>query len=305
MQNTIQRVEQVKPRPRDLLQDYYKLTKPGGVQVLLLITAAGAVWIASHGRVDPTILIATLVGGTLAASSANVFNCLIDCDIDRLMERTRKRPLPAGRILPHQALFFAVVLAVLSFAVLIAFTNLLSALLAQAGIFYYAAIYTLWLKRSTPYNIVIGGAAGAIPPLVGWAAVTGEVGLPALVLFAIVFIWTPPHFWALALMIQEEYRKAKVPMLPVLVGDEATARQIFWYTLALVPLSLVLYPLGTMGVGYAIAAGGLGLWFIEGAVRLLRAPGDRQEARSLFKRSITYLMLLFAAMAIDSARFLF
>jgi protoheme IX farnesyltransferase len=290
------------PRWSAALGDYYQLTKPR-IQVLLLITTAGAMWIASRGKVDPVLLLATLVGGSLAASSANAFNCLIDRDIDQLMERTRRRPLPAGRVQPRQAALFALGLAVCSFAVLASFANLFSALLALCGLGFYVVIYTLWLKRSTPYNIVIGGAAGAIPPLVGWAAVTGSLDLSALMLFGIIFVWTPPHFWALAMMIREDYRKAGVPMLPVLVGDEQTTRQIFWYTLALIPVTLALYPLGTMGLVYLVAASGLGLWFLWGALRLLRRPGDRKEARSLFKLSIYYLMLLFVAMGIDSIWF--
>lgn len=281
------------------LSDYYQLTKPR-IQVLLLITTAGAMWIASHGQINLFLLLVTLLGGTLAASSANVFNCLIDRDIDLLMERTRRRPLPAGRIKPYQAALFATILGVSAFVVLAVFANLLSALLAILGIGFYVVIYTLWLKRSTTQNIVIGGAAGAIPPLVGWAAVTGDLSLSALVLFGIIFVWTPPHFWALAMMIREDYRKAGVPMLPVIVGDEATTKQIFWYTVALIPVTLSLYPLGTMGLIYLIAASGLGIWFLIGAVRLLKNPTDKKEARSLFKLSILYLMLLFVAMGVDS-----
>jgi protoheme IX farnesyltransferase len=293
------RAERSVPRLSAALNDYYQLTKPR-IQVLLLITTAGAMWIAGKGHVEPLLLLVTLLGGTLAASSANAFNCLIDRDIDLLMERTRRRAIPAGRILPWQAALFATALGVASFAVLAAFANLFAALLAISGIGFYVVIYTLWLKRTTTQNIVIGGAAGAIPPLVGWAAVTGDLGWSAWVLFGIIFLWTPPHFWALAMMIREDYRKAGVPMLPVVAGDEATARQIFIYTLVLVPVTLVLYPLGTMGWIYLLAAGALGLWLTHGAFRLLKAPNDRKESRSLFKRSIFYLMLLFVAMGIDS-----
>ncbi|MBC7882184.1 MAG: protoheme IX farnesyltransferase [Anaerolineae bacterium] len=296
---TVQETIQAPAPLSTTLSDYYQLTKPR-IQVLLLITTAGAMWIASHGQINPFLLLVTLLGGTLAASSANVFNCLIDRDIDLLMERTRRRPLPAGRIKPYQAALFATVLGVSAFVVLAVFANLLSALLAILGIGCYVVIYTLWLKRSTTQNIVIGGAAGAIPPLVGWAAVTGDLSLSALVLFGIIFVWTPPHFWALAMMIREDYRKAGVPMLPVIVGDEATTKQIFWYTVALIPVTLSLYPLGTMGLIYLIAASGLGIWFLIGAVRLLKNPTDKKEARSLFKLSIWYLMLLFVAMGVDS-----
>ncbi|AGY60130.1 heme o synthase [Gloeobacter kilaueensis] len=287
------------PRLSAVLKDYYELTKPR-IQVLLLITTAGAMWIASKGHVEPVLLLVTLLGGTLAASSANVFNCLIDRDIDLLMERTRRRPIPAGRIQPLQATLFALALGAASFVVLALFANLFAALLAITGIGFYVVVYTLWLKRTTTQNIVIGGAAGAIPPLVGWAAVTGSLDWSAWMLFGIIFLWTPPHFWALAMMIREDYRKAGVPMLPVVVGDEKTARWIFWYTLALLPVTLALYPLGTMGWIYLVAASGLGAWFLAGAARLLRVPHERKEARALFKRSIFYLMLLFVAMGIDS-----
>ncbi len=304
MQETLQNGldRRTAPRLSAVLNDYYQLTKPR-IQVLLLITTAGAMWIASKGDVSPVLLLVTLLGGILSASSANVFNCLIDRDIDLLMERTRRRAIPAGRILPYQALIFGTGLGVAAFAVLAIFANLFSALLAVLGIGLYVVIYTLWLKRSTTQNIVIGGAAGAIPPLVGWAAVTGDLNLSAFILFGIIFLWTPPHFWALAMMIREDYRKAGVPMLPVVVGDVPTTRQIFWYTLALVPVTLALYPLGTMGLIYLVAASALGIWFIYGAVRLLNRPHDRKESRSLFKLSIVYLMLLFVAMGVDSIFF--
>lgn len=283
-----------------IFQSYYQLTKPRIIP-LLLITTAASMWIATAGQVDPLLLFVTLVGGTLAAAAAQAINCIYDRDIDFAMERTRHRPLPSGRIKSRDALLFAIALASLSFTLLVVFANLLSALLAMAGIAFYVGIYTLWLKRSTPQNIVIGGAAGAIPPLVGWAAVTGGLSWPAWVLFAIVFIWTPPHFWALALMIQDDYAKVGVPMLPVVAGETVTARQIFFYTLALLPVTLLLvYPVQVSGVLYGGIA--LVLWglFIRKAWLVLQSPTDRQRARSLFLYSILYMMLLSAGMVIDS-----
>lgn len=280
--------------------DYYQLTKPRLI-ILFLITTAAAMWVAAQGRVEPLLLFVTLLSGTFAAAAANVINCWYDRDIDGMMERTQHRPLPAGRIKPWEALLFAAILAILAFILLTVFANLLSACLAMAGIAVYVGVYTHWLKRSSPENIVIGGAAGAIPPLVGWAAVTGELSWAAWVLFAIVFIWTPPHFWPLAMMIQDDYAKVGVPMLPVVAGDHCTARRILAYTLALVPITLLLvYPLHVVGSIYAVTALVLGGLFIFKAWQLLQAPEDKQRARSLFKYSILYMMLLCAGMVVDS-----
>lgn len=284
----------------EIIQSYYQLTKPRIIP-LLLITTAASMWIATGGQPQPLLLLVTLVGGTLAAGAAQTINCVYDQDIDFAMERTRHRPLPSGRIKSRDAVLFAIALASLSFCVLAVFANLLSALLAMAGIVLYVGVYTFWLKRSTPRNIVIGGAAGAIPPLVGWAAVTGNLGWPAWVLFAIIFIWTPPHFWALALMIQDDYAKVGIPMLPVVAGETVTARQIFAYTLVLLPVTLLLiYPLQVSGAVYGVLA--LALWglFIRKAWGVLQAPTDRQRARSLFLYSILYMMLLSVGMVIDS-----
>jgi heme o synthase len=284
----------------EVIQSYYQLTKPR-IILLLLITTAGGMWIAAEGQVDPVLLLVTLLSGTFAAGSANTVNCLYDRDIDYVMERTRHRPLPSGRVQPRDALLFAIVLATLSFSLLAIFANLLSALLAMSGIVFYVLIYTHWLKRHSTQNIVIGGAAGAIPPLVGWAAVTGDLSWAAWVLFAIIFLWTPPHFWALAMMIRDDYAKVGVPMLPVVVGDEPTSRQIFYYTLALIPVSLLLvYPLHVLGAIYAAIALLLGGFFVQKAWVLVKNPADRQIARSLFKYSILYMMLLCAGMGIDS-----
>lgn len=283
-----------------VLQSYWQLTKPR-IILLLLITTAGSMWIAASGDVDPVLLLATITGGALAAAAANTINCLYDRDIDYEMERTRHRPLPSGRVQPKDALLFAVALAAISFGLLTAVANLLSALLAMSGIVTYVLVYTHWLKRHNSQNIVIGGAAGAIPPLVGWAAVTGELSWAAWVLFAIVFIWTPPHFWALAMMIRQDYAKVGVPMLPVVAGELPTARQILVYTVLLVPTTLLLvYPLGVLGSLYAISAIALGGLFIAKSWALLQNPTDLGLARSLFKYSIFYMMLLCAAMGLDS-----
>lgn len=285
---------------RDVCKSYYQLTKPRIIP-LLLITTAAALWVASQGQVDLKILLFTLTGGALAAASAQVFNCVYDQDIDYEMLRTRERPLPSGRVQPRHALIFGLVLGALSFGLFALFVNLLSGLLALSGIVFYLLIYTHALKRHTVQNIVIGGAAGAIPPLVGWAAVTGDLGWTPWALFALVFFWTPPHFWALALMIKDDYAQVSVPMLPVVAGDEATVRQIWRYSLAVVPLSfLLVYPLHSCGALYGLAALPLGAKFLAQAWRLRQAPTDRELARDLFKFSIFYLMLLSLAMVIDS-----
>lgn len=283
-----------------VIQSYYQLTKPRIIP-LLLITTAASMWIASDGKVDPVLLVATLSGGTFAAGAAQTINCIYDRDIDYDMERTRHRPLPSGRVQSRDALIFAIVLATISFTLLTVFANLLSALLAMSGIVFYVGIYTHLLKRHTTQNIVIGGAAGAIPALVGWAACTGALSVPAWVLFGIVFLWTPPHFWALALMIRDDYAKVGVPMLPVVAGNTATAWQIWWYTLILIPTTLLLvYPLNVSGLFYAVVALILGSIFIKKAWALLQDPSNQQQARSLFLYSILYMMLLCAGMMIDS-----
>jgi protoheme IX farnesyltransferase len=282
-----------------VLHSYYQLTKPRIIILLLITTAAGMV-VAAQGHVDPLLLMVTLVGGALASGAANAINCLYDRDIDYIMERTRWRPIPSGRIQPRDALIFALSLAVASFVLLSTVANLLAAGLALSGIIFYVLIYTHWLKRHSTQNIVIGGAAGAIPPLVGWAAVTGDLSWAPWAMFAIIFLWTPPHFWALAMMIRDDYAAVKVPMLPVVKGDAETAQQIWWYTLILVPFTLVLtVPLqvnGWLYVGIALVLGGI---FIQKAWQLLQSPSDRQKARGLFKYSIFYLMLLCAGMVVD------
>lgn len=283
-----------------VVQSYYQLTKPRIILLLLITTAAG-MWVAAKGEVDPLLLVITLLGGTFASGSANTINCIYDSDIDYIMERTRWRPIPSGRVKRRDALIFAITLAVLSFTLLTVFANLLAALLAMSGIVFYVLVYTHWLKRHSVQNIVIGGAAGAIPPLVGWAAVTGSLDWSAWLLFVIVFLWTPPHFWALAMMIRDEYAEVGVPMLPVIEGDEATAWQIWLYTLILIPTTLLLtYPLQATGVVYGVIAIFLGGLFVQKSWQLLQTPTDRQVARSVFKYSIFYMMLLCAGMVVDS-----
>jgi len=285
---------------QQVIQSYYQLTKPRIIPLLVITTAAG-MWLASDGQVDPILLLVTVVGGTLAAASAQTLNCIYDRDIDYDMERTRHRPIPSGRVQPRDALLFAIALASISFTLLAVFANLVSALLAMSGIAFYMGIYTHLLKRHTPQNIVIGGAAGAIPALVGWAAVTGTLSWAAWLLFAIVFLWTPPHFWALALMIREDYAKVGIPMMPVVAGEESTTRQIWYYTLLVVPVTLLLiYPLGESGLVYGAIALFLGSIFLKKAWQLLKAPTDQQLARSMFKYSILYMMLLCTGIVLDS-----
>lgn len=283
-----------------VIQSYYQLTKPRIIP-LLLITTAGSMWIAAKGEVDPLLLLVTLTGGTLAAASAQTINCVYDRDIDYDMERTRHRPMPSGKVQPRDALIFAIALATISFTLLAVFANLLAALLAFSGIVFYILVYTHWLKRHSTQNIVIGGAAGAIPALVGWAAVTGTLSWSAWLIFAIVFLWTPPHFWALALMIKDDYAKVGIPMLPVIEGTTATVKQIWYYTLlTVVATVLLVYPLGASGILYAAIAVILGGLFIHKSWRLLQNPEDRTVARELFLYSISYMMLLCLGMVVDS-----
>ncbi|HEY7350706.1 MAG TPA: heme o synthase [Ktedonobacterales bacterium] len=280
-----------------LLSGYLNLIKPH-VTVLLLGVTLASMAIAQGGFPPWQLVIATLFGGACAAGSANAMNCYFDRDIDQIMSRTKRRSLPAGRIPPAHALIFGAALAVISFVDLALFVNLLSALLAFSGIVFYILVYTLWLKRNSTQNIVIGGAAGAVPPLVGWAAVTNSVGLPALWLFAIIFYWTPPHFWTLALLIKNDYARAHIPMMPVVLGEKETKRQIVLYTLLLIAVTLVLFSTREMGYLYLASAISLGAGFLYLAIRVLRDETKRW-ARTLFWYSNCYLALLFALMVID------
>jgi protoheme IX farnesyltransferase len=269
------------------------------VMSLLLATTATAMVIAARGMPDLGVFLATLLGGALMSGGAGAINHYVDRDIDPLMGRTAWRPIPSGVISPPHALWFGIGLAVIASAVFIAFVNVLAWFLALMGLLGYVFIYTLWLKRTTPSNIVIGGAAGAIPPLVGWAAVNNEISsLTAWYLFAIIFFWTPPHFWALSLLIRQHYERAGVPMLPVVRGEDETRRQIVLYSILLVVLTLVLSPFGMMGGIYFAAAAILGTLFIVDAIRLWRAA-TRQAARRLYLYSLLYLFALFVAMAVD------
>ena len=283
---------------RETMVTYLRLTKPR-IILLLLVTTVPAMVLAARGLPSPWLMLATLAGGTVAAGSANAINCYLDRDVDEVMRRTRRRPLPAHQVSPESALRFGYVLGAVSFLFLSIAVNVLAASLALSAIAFYVFVYTLWLKRTTTQNIVIGGAAGAVPALVGWAAVTGSVGLPAGVLFAIVFVWTPPHFWALALRYREDYASAGIPMLPVVRGPEETRRQILLYSLVLFATTLVLYPVGHMGPAYLGTAVVLGGLFVYRALRLWR---DRTPAlaMSLFKFSIAYLALLFVSVAADA-----
>ncbi len=279
------------------IANYVDLMKPH-VTVLLLGTTAAAMAIASRGLPPLGLVVATLLGGAMAAGSANCINCYIDRDIDQIMGRTQRRSLPSGRVQPTQALIFGITLGVGAFITLAAFVNLLSATLACSAILFYVFVYTMWLKRSSAQNIVIGGAAGAVPVLVGWAAVTNTITLPAIWLFAIIFYWTPPHFWALSLLIQKDYEKARVPMMPVVMGENETRRQIFLYSLLLLAVTLVLFGMHAMGYVYLVAAVILGSILIYMSVRLLRDKTKRW-ARTLFWYSNCYLAMIFAVMVVD------
>ncbi len=282
----------------DVVRAYVGLTKPRIIE-LLLVTTVPAMVVAARGLPDPWLVLATLVGGALAAGSANTFNSYFEADIDELMERTRRRPMPALRVPPRNAVVFGALLGAGSFAWLGVTVNLLAATLATAAIFFYVVVYTLWLKRRSEQNIVIGGAAGCVPVLVGWAAVTGEVGLPAVVMFAIVFYWTPPHFWALALRYRDDYARAGVPMLPVVRGARDTAHQILLYSVMMVAVTLMFGLLGGMGLLYLVAAVALGATFLVLAEQL-RRDSSPERAMRLFRFSISYLGLLFIAMAVDA-----
>jgi heme o synthase len=278
------------------LRDYVTLTKPR-IMSLLLVTGAAGMFVGAQGVPSLSLFAATMVGLALACGGASALNHVLDADIDRLMgKRTEKRPVAAGRVTPAHALEFGLTLSALSFVLLASTVNVLTATLALVGNLFYVVVYTRWLKRSTPQNIVIGGAAGAVPPLVGYAAASGNLGLPALWLFLIVFLWTPPHFWALALLIKENYAAANVPMLPVVRGDAETTKQIVWYSLVLVTFTLAVgFWLGPV---YSAAAAVLGGIFLAMAWQLRRSP-TRRNAGVLFHYSLLYLALLFVAAAVD------
>lgn len=287
---------------RDRVIAFVALTKPRIIE-LLLVTTIPTMFLAKRGVPGLWLMVATLLGGTLAAGGANAINMVVDRDIDALMERTKKRPLVTGAVTPREALVFAIAIETLAFIWLTATVNFLSAILAVAACLFYVFIYTLWLKRTSRQNIVIGGAAGAVPVLVGWAAVTNSLSWAPIVLFLIMFVWTPPHFWALAVKYREDYAAANVPMLPVVASFNETANQIVMYSVVMVALTLLMGPVARLGWIYTGSAAVLGLVFLGYALQLRRV-GRRGEpvmkpAMRLFGYSITYVTILFAAMALD------
>ena len=288
-----------------VVADYVSLTKPP-IVLLLLITALGGMFLAAEGTPPLSVALLLLLGGAAAAGGASAINHYLDRDIDGLMVRTRRRPLPDNRISPAKALAFGVVLNLFAFSLLAATVNLLSAALTLSGTLFYIFVYTWWLKRSTPQNIVIGGAAGAVPPLAGWAAVTGGLELPALFLFGIIFLWTPPHFWALALIIRDDYARAGVPMLPVVRGVKDTHWKIMLYTAILVALTLLFFTTQAVGWLYFASALALGAVFLILAARLnyRKHPGSHgsgmKSERALYLYSLLYLALIFVAVMADS-----
>jgi heme o synthase len=286
------------PAPRGRWRDYVTLTKPR-IMSLLLITGLCAMFAGAGGAPSAWLVVVTMTGLALACGGASALNHVLDQDIDRLMgKRTRARPIAAGRMPPSRALEFGLTLSAFSFVLLASLVNVLTAGLALVGNLFYVLVYTRWLKRTTPQNIVIGGAAGAVPPLVGWAAATGDLALPALWLFLIVFFWTPPHFWALALLIRRDYEAARIPMLPVVRGERETARQILLYAAVLVGVTLAPFVWGPLGLVYLAAALVLGAAFFWLALALWRERTPRQAA-VLFHFSLVYLAALFVAMAVD------
>ena len=280
---------------RSKVAAYFALTKPRIIE-LLLITTVPSMVLAAGGWPDTWLVVATLIGGSLSAGGANSLNSYIDRDIDEVMRRTRQRPLAQHEVPPANALVFGVVLGLAGFAWLWWAANLLAAVLSTAALLFYVFVYTILLKRTTTQNIVIGGAAGAAPVLVGWAAVTGNVGIEAWVLFLVVFYWTPPHFWALAIRYKDDYAAAQIPMLPAVAGVEVTTKRMLLYTGLMVGVSLALVPLGSMGWIYLIAAVLLGGWFIWDTWRVYRDPS---RAMKLFTTSTVYLSALFAAVMLD------
>ena len=279
-----------------LIRDMVMLTKPR-IILLLLVTTVAPMFVAGN----PTwlLVLVVVVGGYLMAGGANAVNMYLDRDIDTQMARTRLRPLPSGRMGPRAVLAFGVALATAATFLLARFTNVLTALLALGGFYFYIFVYTRWLKRTTPHNIVIGGAAGAFPPLVGWASMTGAIDLTAVYLFLIIFYWTPPHFWALALLKQRDYGRAGIPMAPLVWGERQTMLQMLWYNVILIALTLLPVTFGAFGVIYLIAAVVLGGILLVGVLRILRSREWTRPAWQVYKFSLLYLALLFVAMVVD------
>src|SRR5437763_2288179 len=279
-----------------LLRDMVMLTKPRIIS-LLLVTTVAPMFVAGN----PTwlLVLIVLIGGYLMAGGANAVNMYLDRDIDTRMSRTRLRPIPSGRMGPKSVLAFGVALATAATFLLARFTNVLTAVLALAGFYFYVFVYTRWLKRTTPQNIVIGGAAGAFPPLVGWASMTGSIDLTAVYLFLIIFYWTPPHFWALALLKQRDYGRAGIPMAPLVWGERETMRQMMWYNVILIALTLLPFTFGAFGIIYLVSAIVLGAILLAGVVRVVSALHWTKPAGAVYKFSLLYLAVLFLAMVID------
>jgi protoheme IX farnesyltransferase len=285
--------EQTQP---SLLRDMVMLTKPRIIS-LLLVTTVAPMFVA--GNPGWLLVLVVLVGGYLMAGGANAVNMYLDSDIDTQMARTRLRPIPSGRMGPKSVLAFGVALATAATFLLARFTNVLTALLALGGFYFYVFIYTRWLKRTTPQNIVIGGAAGAFPPLVGWASMTGSIDLTAVYLFLIIFYWTPPHFWALALLKQKDYGRAGIPMAPLVWGERETMRQMLWYNVILIALTLLPFAFGAFGIIYFVSAAVLGGILLAGVITVSRSADWTKPAWRVYKFSLLYLALLFLAMVID------
>ena len=290
-------IEQARP---SILRDLVTLTKPRIIS-LLLVTTVAPMFITDRGLPSLSLVLWVVLGGYLMAGGANTINMWFDRDIDDRMSRTRLRPIPAGRIAPAAGLAFGISLGIFAFAVFWTQVNHLAAWLALGGLLFYVFIYTMWLKRTTTQNIVVGGAAGAFPPLVGYAAMTGKLDLAAVYLFAIIFYWTPPHFWALALIKQHEYKRAGIPMMPVVRGEQRTKVEMLIYTLVLLPLTILPFFFGALGVFYGVAAALLGARLLWYSVKLLRSPGVPPLAWRMYRYSLLYLALLFVAMGVDRA----
>ena len=291
MEVTVQ--QQAQP---SLLRDMVMLTKPRIIS-LLLVTTIAPMFVA--GNPGWLLCVVVLVGGYLMAGGANAVNMYLDRDIDTQMSRTRLRPIPSGRMGPRSVLAFGIALATAATFLLARFTNVLTAVLALAGFYFYVFVYTQWLKRTTPQNIVIGGAAGAFPPLVGWAAMTGTIDLTAVYLFLIVFYWTPPHFWALALLKQRDYGRAGVPMAPLVWGERETMRQMMWYNVILIALTFLPAAFGAFGIIYLVSAAVLGAILLVGVIRVSTSAEWTKPAWWVYKFSLLYLALLFVAMVVD------
>ncbi len=297
MLNAVTATTRVARDVRGTIWAYVRLTKPR-IVMLLVITTIPAMMLAERGVPSPWLILATVLGGSIVAGGANAMNMYFDRDIDELMLRTQDRPVPSGQIEPEKAAVFGMAMGAGGFLFLELTVNLLAACLTLAAFAFYIIVYTLLLKRTTPLNIVIGGAAGAMPPVIGWAAVTNEVSVPALILFAIITAWTPPHFWALSMNYSSDYKRAGVPMLPVVAGGDETKRQVLLYSIGMVAVSFLLAAWGA-GIIYLVSAAVLGGVFLHFALRLWR-EGSAKASVALFRYSIIYLALLFGAIAVDS-----